>query len=133
MKCIEILNRSGLTKTPCRVDVLNALTGSNTALSEQELRKKLTFDFDRTTVFRTIRSFVDAGIIHAISCGDIMRYAMNPGKRSAQHAHFTCKKCGGVSCISSVHPGRYNMPKGFTSHGIALMINGVCDHCNRAK
>jgi Fur family transcriptional regulator, ferric uptake regulator len=132
MSSTEILNRFELSKTPCRIDILNTLLSSPSALSETELRKKLTYKYERSTVFRTIRSFLDTGIIHSVSCEGELQYAINPEKNKP-HAHFKCSKCGQISCITTIRPGKISMPKGFISQNISMLIRGTCKQCNARK
>lgn len=132
-KVDELLQTHHLNKTPCRVDVLRALASSPSALSEKELKAKLTFDHDRSTLFRTIRKFLQTGIIHSVTIdGQDVRYAINlePADESTHyHAHFYCGQCNSVVCLEDVSLQQPNIPKGFKAEEFNLVINGRCPDC----
>ena len=53
-----LLEGNRLSRTPCRIEILKALRQADSALSEPEIREKIGEHFDRTTVYRTLRSIL---------------------------------------------------------------------------
>jgi Fur family transcriptional regulator, ferric uptake regulator len=129
----ELLYTYHLNKTPCRTDVLKALTTTTVALSEKEIKAKLTFDYDRSTLFRTIRKFLHTGIIHRVTIdGQDVRYAINhqpAAETTHYHAHFHCGQCNSVVCLDHVSVQQPNIPEGFLAEEFNLVINGKCPDC----
>ena len=130
---ITLLGNKNLAKTPCRVEILRALINSDSAMSEQELRQKMTHDYDRTTVYRTLRSFLSEGIIHSVAIeGNDVRYAIT---RSSEcnatdvHVHFHCNQCTGVFCLNADIFSKPVLPENFTAKNYDLIINGICEKC----
>jgi Fur family transcriptional regulator, ferric uptake regulator len=129
-----LLGNKNLSRTPCRVDVLKTLLESGSALSETEIRSKLSYAFDRTTIYRTLRSFLDQDVIHSISLdGGDVRYAITHNKPKSSgrfHAHFFCDGCNNVYCLPKPEFKPPVLPDGFSASGYDLIINGRCKQCN---
>jgi Fur family transcriptional regulator, ferric uptake regulator len=129
-----LLQAHHLNKTPCRADVINALASSELALSEKDLKERLNFDYDRTTLFRTLRKFLQTGIIHSVAIdGQDIRYAINHNNQHQSehyHAHFHCGRCHSVVCLEQVSIQQPQIPAGFEAEEFNLVINGKCAACN---
>jgi Fur family transcriptional regulator, ferric uptake regulator len=130
----SLLHAHQLHKTPCRADVIKALASSELALSEKELKERLNFDYDRSTLFRTLRKFIQTGIIHSVAIdGQDIRYAINhkhPDQSAHYHAHFHCGRCNSVVCLEQVAIQQPLIPEGFEAEEFNLVINGKCPACN---
>ncbi len=130
----ELLDSKNLSRTPCRVEILKVLSNSESALSEPEIREQLAYNYDRTTVYRTLRSFLNQDVIHSISIeGKEVRYAINPGEDATHghyHVHFSCNHCRNVYCISHETFEVPQIPKGYLPMSYDLLIQGLCDKCN---
>lgn len=131
----NLLQAHNLHKTPCRADVVNTLASCEVALSEKELKEKLNFDYDRSTLFRTLRKFLQTGIIHSIAInGQDIRYAINHNNQhqgTHHHAHFHCGQCNSVVCLEHVSIQQPQIPAGFEAEEFNLVINGKCPSCNQ--
>ncbi|TVQ09780.1 MAG: transcriptional repressor [Bacteroidetes bacterium] len=129
-----LLGNKNLSRTPCRVEMLKVLLDSGSALSDAEIRSKLPQHFDRTTIYRTLRSFLEQDVIHSIALeGGDVRYAVTRHKdqNSRQfHAHFFCDSCSGVYCLSRASFVPPEMPDGFVASGYDVLVNGKCRNCN---
>ena len=65
-----LINRS-LRVTPCRVFVLNEFLKKGThSFSELELEKRAKGNFDRVTIYRTLKTFIDSDILHKVMDDD---------------------------------------------------------------
>jgi Fur family transcriptional regulator, ferric uptake regulator len=130
----SLLVKKNLAKTPCRIDILRVLINSDSALSEQEIRQKMTSGYDRTTVYRTIRNFLSLGIIHGVALeGHDVRYAITRSSACKQenvHVHFHCNCCEGLYCLHAGQFQRPEVPERFIAENYDLVINGVCRKCN---
>ncbi len=132
-----LLGNKNLSKTPCRVEILNTLIEAGTALSENDIRNKLSYNFDRTTIYRTIKSFLDQDVIHSISLdnGEV-RYAITRTREKHIehfHAHFYCDGCTNVYCLPRPEFIPPQLPEGFVASGFDLLINGKCKNCHNHR
>ncbi len=80
------------------------------------------------TVYRTIKGFMEEGIIEPVEIpGEPPRYEM-AGK--PHHHHFFCKKCHRVfeveGCVVKKKP---NTPENFIVEGHKLLFYGKCEDC----
>ena len=74
-KVIELLRRNNLRATPVRKDLLSVFLSAQNALSNQDIEDRLS-DVDRVTLYRTLKSFQEKGIIHrAFDSTDTPKYA----------------------------------------------------------
>lgn len=130
-----ILEKNRLSRTPCRIEILKTLKESGSALSESEIRERIGDAYDRTTVYRSLRSFLKNDVIHSISLdGGEVRYALSPHKEAAHsshHVHFFCTDCNGVYCISHQAFETPSLPNGFFPESFDLLIQGRCGKCKK--
>src|ERR1700709_2560919 len=95
----DILKRNQLSVTGSRVKILELFLSKNGALAHGDIEKSAGEKFDRVTVYRTLQSFLDKGIIHSIPTVDnSVRYALckddcTGGHHLDNHIHFVCKNC----------------------------------------
>ncbi len=91
---------------------------------------------DRTTLYRTLKTFEDKGIVHKIDDGTgIPKYALckhehNSKKHNDLHLHFHCTKCKETVCLTEHQIPQINLPSKFIPENINMLIKGVCDKCN---
>jgi Fur family transcriptional regulator, ferric uptake regulator len=133
----ELLENKNLSRTPCRVEILKVLKGSDSALTEPEIREQLAYNFDRTTVYRTLRSFLIQDVIHSISVeGKEVKYAINHLHETATsnyHVHFSCNHCKGVYCISHEAFEIPQIPEKYLPLSYDLLIHGLCNKCDETS
>jgi Fur family ferric uptake transcriptional regulator len=73
----EILRKKNLSVTESRKKILSLFLGGSDALAHGDIEKKAGEKFDRVTVYRTLQTFVEKGIIHTIPTSDnSVRYAL---------------------------------------------------------
>src|SRR6218665_3511585 len=132
----EILQKHNLKNTKLRKAVLSLLIDSDKGLSHQDLSKELDVEFDRVTLFRTLHSFEENGILHKIiDPNGTAKYAYSlPEQLDKEHchAHFICLKCEQVFCLDEVFPlDQVKVPKGFGKKAIDVQVKGFCNRCNQ--
>ena len=132
----NILDIHGLRRTPFRLKVLKIfLDSEDQALNNASLESQLP-DADRITLYRTIKSFEKAGIIHqAIDGSNESKYALcnndcTEHNHKDNHAHFLCNTCGKTFCIENVMNSTYSLPVKFTMDKVHVAITGICGNCN---
>jgi len=131
----EILKDFRLRSTTSRSAILDLFIHNNHALSYSDIEKEVAAAFDRVTVYRTLKTFLDKGVVHKVlDDGGSLKYALcNDHCSSAEHhhdhVHFKCTKCGQTNCLDEVEVPVIKLPKGFQANEINLLIQGLCNKC----
>ena len=134
----EILKRSQLSVTASREKILHLFLEQTGALAHGDIEKKAGEKFDRVTVYRTLQTFVEKGIIHTIPTADnSIRYALckddcAAGHHHDQHIHFVCAHCKNTYCLDDIVTPDIKLPKGYSSSHIEVVVEGVCKECSNA-
>lgn len=90
---------------------------------------------DRTTLYRTLKTFEENGIVHQINDGNgIPKYALCQDGCDHQvhndlHLHFHCKQCEETHCLTEHLIPQINLPEGYLVQDMDLVVNGLCDKC----
>ena len=131
----DILKRNGLSVTESRKKILELFLDTAGAMAQADIEKNTGIAFDRVTVYRTLQTFVDKGIIHQIPTTDnSILYALckqncQQGHHHDNHVHFICNNCDKTFCLDDVTVPDVKLPKGFTPAQAAMVVTGVCMDC----
>lgn len=131
----KIIDDLEIHQTTCREEVVKVfIENGGVAFSETEIRKHLTGEFDRTTIYRTVKILIEKNFIHQVICDHgVLKYALtNDNKSRGSHAHFQCSKCGKVFCMTAVIEN-VNPPKGYVVQDQFLLIKGSCQKCPNSQ
>jgi Fur family transcriptional regulator, ferric uptake regulator len=133
----QILQEHKLRITDCRKEVLKIFLKMQAALSHADLEEKLNADFDRVTIYRTLKTFLESDLIHKVlDDSGATKYALcshsHAGGHSHdhEHVHFKCEKCGKTICIDEVQLPKIVLPAGYINKEVSLLVQGICDKCN---
>ncbi|MDW8334454.1 MAG: Fur family transcriptional regulator [Bacteroidia bacterium] len=127
----ERLKSQGLRSTPCREALLSFFyRHGGTAFSFAEVEKKFS-DFDRATVFRTLKTLLESGLVHKTNDDEGVRYALT--RLPEIHAHFKCTECGTTLCMDSVVVRPPTLPEGFLAKNYDFVVTGACRQCTALK
>lgn len=130
----QILKDFKLRSTPNRVAILHAFLKREYALSHGDVERDVPPSFDRVTVYRTLKTFLDKGLIHKVLDDEgTLKYALcNEACTTAHHhhdhVHFKCTICGQTNCLSTEIPA-VKLPKGYRADEVNVLIQGVCESC----
>lgn len=131
----DILKKNQLSVTSSREKILQLFLEQEGALAHGDIEKKAGEKFDRVTVYRTLQAFVEKGIIHTIPTVDnSVRYALckdncEAGHHHDHHIHFACAVCGNTYCLDDVATPSVNLPHGYKSAQIEVLVKGTCKTC----
>lgn len=131
----DILKQNRLSITGSRLKILDFFLAHDGALSHADIEKNTGESFDRVTVYRTLQTFVEKGIIHLIPTTDnSIKYALckddcAPGHHHDNHVHFICDECSKTICLDGVNIPIVKLPKGFTPQHAEMVVTGVCGDC----
>jgi len=132
---LTILKRNKLSATESRQKILSLFLKSKGALAHSDIEKKTGESFDRVTVYRTLQSFTEKGLIHLIPTTDnSIKYALckddcAEGHHHDNHVHFICDECSKTICLDDVTIPAVKLPKGFTPNHAEMVVTGVCGEC----
>lgn len=129
-----ILKKNQLSITEPRKTILEMFLNSPGALAHADIEKGNRENFDRVTIYRTLQSFLNKGIIHSIPSADnAIRYALckecTEDHHHDEHIHFLCRECGNTTCLEEVHIPSVVLPQGFRSERIEMVVSGTCKDC----
>ncbi|MFY0605824.1 MAG: transcriptional repressor [Cyclobacteriaceae bacterium] len=130
----SILRNHSLRITGCRADVIGFFLKEKTALSQGDLEQA--FDqYDRVTLYRTLNTFLESGIIHKIpnSSGTatygLCHETCTPKNHDHNHIHFKCNNCGQIECLEGVSVPEVSAPKGYEIETVNMIVDGICAKC----
>lgn len=131
----DILKKFQLSVTDSRLSVLQIFMESDGALSHSDIEGRLKGLHDRVTVYRTLQTFVEKGIIHQIPTTDnAVLYALckddcGSGHHHDNHVHFLCTACEVTTCLDDVMVPTVKLPRGFRQNDVKMVVTGVCKSC----
>jgi Fur family ferric uptake transcriptional regulator len=132
-KARELLHSVNLRRTSPRVAILAVLLGADRPLAQQQIAAKLgAHRPDRVTTYRTLETFVKAGIVHKAFLQDRkwhFELAHNCTENQC-HPHFTCNNCGQTHCLPEMSLPMAKSPrKGFIIRHQQTRFEGLCPEC----
>lgn len=131
----EMLKRNHLSVTDSRLQILNLFYKTPGALAHADIEKKTSDHIDRVTIYRTLQTFEEKGMIHTIPSADnSVKYALckeqcAEGHHHDNHVHFVCENCNKTICLDDVLVPEVKLPKGFEPHQSNMVVNGICGEC----
>lgn len=132
----ELLKKNQLSITESRKKILELFQSANGALAHADIEKQSGEHFDRVTIYRTLQTFVEKGIIHTIPTADnSVLYALckdecSAGHHHDNHVHFICDDCGTTYCLDHVDIPAIQLPNGFKAKQTDIVMSGICKECN---
>jgi Fur family ferric uptake transcriptional regulator len=131
----DILRGAKLRVTSCRRSLLSLLLEEGEPLTQKELMASLEEQgFNRVTIYRALRTFLEASIVHRIVTEDrTWRFAITHcGHRGHCHPHFTCRECGRIKCLDGVAIPTVDA-EGHRIEAQAMYLWGLCPACLRKE
>jgi Fur family ferric uptake transcriptional regulator len=131
----EVLKKNKLSVTASREKILNLFLEQTGALAHGDIEKRAGEKFDRVTIYRTLQTFVEKGIIHTIPTADnSIRYALckddcEEGHHHDHHIHFVCSNCRNTYCLDDVVTPTIKLPQGYIANQIEVIVEGICRNC----
>ena len=129
----KLINKN-INPTAMRLLVLDFLLNQNAAISLSDIEKGL-LPADRITIYRTIKTFEEKGLVHLINDGTgLPKYAMcldecDANEHHDLHVHFYCVNCKETFCLPNSKIPDISLPNKFSSLEMNLVVKGVCDQC----
>ena len=123
-----------ISPTARRFLVLDFLLKNPIAYSLSDLENEFEHS-DRTTLYRTLKTFEEKGLIHNIQDGTgATKYALcaddcKDGVHDDLHLHFYCNECRETFCLPAIKIPEISLPKHFISQEFSLVAKGTCAKC----
>ena len=133
-KVQKLLETKSIRVTPMRQILLAHFLEQKKAFGLLDLEQAFPRS-DRTTIYRTLKTFVDKGILHDIQSGTSeLKYALckeycSPEHHFDRHPHFYCTECAKTECLESILIPEMNLPKGYQGQEFSMTIKGICPDC----
>lgn len=130
----SILKAHQLRITDCRLDVIQLFLKEKSALSQSDLENAFA-QYDRVTLYRTLNSFLESGILHKIpnetgtATYGLCHDTCTPDHHEHNHVHFKCNTCGQIECLEEKVTHNVTVPDGYKVDGINMIVDGVCSKC----
>lgn len=130
----ERLQIKGIRPTAMRTLVYQQLAKQKIAVALTDIELAFT-KADRTTLYRTIKTFEKKGVVHQIDDGTgILKYALcKPGCQcdidNDLHLHFHCNNCETTVCLTEHKIPQISLPQGYEAEDVNLVIKGTCANC----
>jgi Fur family transcriptional regulator, ferric uptake regulator len=133
----RLLRIFNMRSTPSRQGILHLFLKSDYALSHGDIEKEMSSSLDRVTVYRTLRTFLDKGLIHKVLDDEgSLKYALcndacSSSEHHHDHVHFKCTRCGQTICLNVELP-RLKLPPGYHAEELNILAQGICEKCSVA-
>ncbi len=138
MEPTEILKSNNLKSTEARLRVLECLLSHREPVATPTIIDHLKVKrvkADQATIFRTVNSLKDRGVINQFQFNDgVVRYELSD---KPEHHHAVCVKCDSVEdildCSVEKIEKQITKKKGFTVMSHSLEFFGICKKCKARK
>ncbi|HBG69921.1 MAG: Fur family transcriptional regulator [Bacteroidetes bacterium GWF2_43_63] len=131
---IKLSNRN-IKPTAMRELVLKVLADQKAAISLADLENKFE-KADRSTLYRTLKTFEEYKLIHSINDGSgSVKYALCQDTCECLpedlHAHFLCSKCNQTFCLHDFAIPEIKLPSQFKLKDVNIILKGICANCKK--
>lgn len=134
----KMLIAKDISPTAMRLLVLDFLINQPSAVSLPDLENKFQYS-DRTTLYRTLKTFEDKGLIHHIQDGtEATKYALcadacKAGSHYDLHLHFYCYSCKKTYCLPKHKVPDISLPQNYQLKELNLIAKGICEQCSKEE
>ncbi len=134
-KIVQLLESKGIRPTAMRLMTYKRLAELEVAISLGDLEKDFKVS-ERSTLFRTIKTFEEKGVVHQIEDGTgVIKYALCEENCECEvgndlHLHFHCNNCNETVCLTEHKIPHISLPDGYITEDINLVVKGTCEKCS---
>tara|TARA_Y100000589_G_C26704779_1_gene447245 strand:- start:36 stop:440 length:405 start_codon:yes stop_codon:yes gene_type:complete len=127
-----LLKKSGLSITPLRKEVLAFLL-ENEVSSLDDIKKNIK-EFDRVTLYRTVKVLIKFKIIKELSFEDKKFLSLNRNVHKSsdsfdQSVYFYCMYCNNLTFLNNKIIS-FDIEPDYEAHQSESIISGKCNLCN---
>lgn len=131
----QLLEAKNINPTAMRLLVLDFLLQQSASVSLTDLEKAM-HPADRITLYRTLKTFQEKGLVHSIDDGTgSSKYALCKNQCDDQHhddlhVHFYCNICNETFCLQKSVIPHISLPTQFQVQEMSLLVKGICNNCS---
>ncbi|MCM4156471.1 transcriptional repressor [Gramella sp. AN32] len=131
----KTLENNGIRPTAMRILIYKYMAEKEIAVALTDIEKTFA-KAERTTLYRTLKTFEEKGIVHQIDDGtNISKFALcEPGCNCELdqdlHLHFHCNHCDETVCLTAHKIPHINLPDGYIAEDANLVLTGICEKCS---
>ena len=91
---------------------------------------------NRTTFYRSLKTFEDKGLIHQINDGTgVAKFAISGENAKGNHGtdlhmHFHCTDCRKTICLPN-KISEESLPHDYEVNDVNLVLKGICEKCRK--
>jgi Fur family ferric uptake transcriptional regulator len=136
-KMTQELKDFNIRPTKIRTEIYTVFNQFKHALSHSDIEEKISKNYDRVTIYRTLNTFEEQGVIHKV-LDDLgtFRFALcrteacsEHHQHQDQHIHFTCTFCKHLFCLENIELPPFKIPLGYKIQNLQLKADGICPDC----
>ena len=127
----ELIKNKGLSVTQKRIALLKGLDVANKPITIEELRAQMTDNMDVSTMYRSLKKLVDAGIVYQTDFRDGVSYFELQGDN--HHHHVVCTECKSRKSIDLCVRQNFDAVEkttGYTVTNHIFELFGLCENCS---
>ncbi len=119
--------------TPSKEAILEVLTKTGKAMSQDAIEERIQIEVDRATIYRVLNRFCEDGLVHRIVAEDGKQYfalcmKCDENSFTNHHFHFRCITCQTIECLpEAVH---FSVPPGYHVESVNCVLTGTCKACS---
>jgi Fe2+ or Zn2+ uptake regulation protein len=136
-KVRRLLKSGNLRRTGTRTSVLSVLLGARKPVTAEQIASKFGGRGpNKVTIYRTLESLVEAGIVHRAFIDERTQYFETADRCGSKqcHPHFICKVCGKTECLVGQNAGTIKLPRGgFVVQRQQVRLEGLCPSCRQKQ
>lgn len=131
----HLLKEHNLRVTDNRAEILKVFLQKNYALSQPDLEREMGEKLDRVTIYRTLTSFVENGLLHKVlddagaSKFALCTHSHEKEAHTDEHIHFKCTNCNNTNCLDELSFPHFKAPAGYSFSNTNILIQGICPKC----
>ncbi len=136
----KMLKNHSLRLTGSREEILEIFLREGRALSQREIESEMENTCDRVTIYRTLSTFMDKGLLHRVlDDSGVTKFALcsttcdETASHHHDHVHFKCLRCGITLCVEDVQVRMPTLPLGYAVEEMNVLMQGVCPACGKAE
>lgn len=133
----SLLKNHSLRLTGSRAEILSIFLQEGRAMSQREVETVMEQSCDRVTIYRTLSTFMDKGLLHKVlDDSGVTKFALcstgceEHSAHSHDHVHFKCTNCGKTLCVDEVRMPQLSLPEGYAVSEVNVLIQGTCANCS---
>ena len=118
--------------TIAKTAILELIENADKALAHADIQNEIGELCNRVTIYRVLDRLIEEERIHKVLDTDgVAKFlACNAceAEHDHHHLHFSCKKCGSVTCLHHVVPN-FKLPKNYLLEEVNFTVSGICPNC----